>query len=126
MVHVLDSPRQWSALGLGVVTSTAVFLRRLTLLNKFVWPPTRTHLFAYAVTLMAGFLFWATLNTIERTLGQQLLYSLTTTVLGWAPLVVIVNGQLQYPTRQQLLSLLFFVVTETTVAVQLRLVLGRP
>ena len=68
--------------------------------------------------------FWASLNSVYRRLWEQLALGITSTSLSWVVLVVIVNEDLCYPTRQQWYSLVFYLVTELSITLQVRFVLS--
>ena len=83
----------------------------------------RVYFFAYFLSLLSGVSFWITLNSIERTIVEQLWFQTNSTLLAWLVLVLIVNENVMYPTRQQWLSLFFYLLTELSIAFQVRLVI---
>lgn len=122
---LLESPRQGAAVGLALVTSTIVFFRRLFVLERFRWPPTRLQCLAYGVSLMSGLLFWSTLNAVQQDDATiQMAFGMLSTTLSWLVLVLLVNDPgFHVPSWQQWASLGFYVLTEVSILVQLRLVI---
>lgn len=118
----LGSPNQLGALGITLVTSTVMFMRRVLVLNSFVWPPTLVQYVTWGISVCSGLLFWVTLNSLRSPLAVQLATGLLSTILAWITYVLLVNRRLRYPTRQQRISLLFHVITEALVLLQVRLV----
>ena len=122
-MSLLARPAQWGALGLTLLTSTIIFARRVLVLNRLACPPRGLQPVAYGVSLVSGLLFWATLNATKGDeVGVQLLLGLQSTTLAWLVLVLLVNERLRFPTRQQWLGLVFYLVTETSILFQVRLV----
>ena len=119
----LADPWQWVALALTLVTGGVVLTRRVLLLNRAVWPPTPAHWASLALTLLAWVLFWASLNAVRAAVALQLLAGAFSTLFIWVTYVFLVNERIGYPTRQQLLSLGFYVLTEVLIQLQLRVVL---
>ena len=122
MTCSLQTPEQLSALGISFATSTIMFMRRVLVLNAFVWPPTPVQYVTWMISICSGLLFWVTLNSLRSSLGVQLATGILSTVLAWITYVLLVNRCLRYPTRQQRISLVFHVVTEALVLLQVRLV----
>jgi hypothetical protein len=122
-MSLLESPRQWGALGLSLVTSSVIFARRVLVLKKFTWPLKVYHYATYVISITSGVVFWATLNALRHTIAIQLVLGVTSTVLAWVVFVLLVNESLQYPSRQQWVSLAFHIITEATLLFQVRLVL---
>lgn len=118
----LGSPNQLGALGITLITSTVMFMRRVLVLNAFVWPPTLVQYVTWAISVCSGLLFWVTLNSLRSSLEVQLATGILSTILAWITYVLLVNRRLRYPTRQQRISLVFHVVTEALVLLQVRLV----
>lgn len=118
----LQSPNQVGALGITLVTSTVMFMRRVLVLNAFVWPPTPVQYVTWGISLCSGLLFWVTLNSLRSSLEVQLSTGILSTVLAWITYVLLVNERLRYPTRQQQVSLFFHIITEALVLLQVRLV----
>lgn len=114
---------QWAALGLGQFTSAVMFVRRILAMNRFRWPPTRVHLISYIVSVFSGLMFWTTLNALTMPLGTQLLFGATYTTLSWLVVCLVVNERLQYPTVQQWVSLVFYLITETSILLQVRFII---
>lgn len=123
MGTIVFTSNQIGAIVLSLVTSTIIFLRRMFALNRVRWPLPGVYVFAYALSLLSGVSFWITLNSIERSLPEQLWFQTTSTLLAWLVLVLIVNETVMYPTRQQWFSLLFYLLTELSIAFQVRLVI---
>lgn len=124
MTHMLSSVNQWGAFGLSVFTSSIIFLRRLFVLNKFRRPIPIVFYLAYFLSLVSGVSFWATLNAVEQQVWEQLTLGITSTTLSWLVLVLIVNEDLCFPTRQQRWSLVFYLLTELSITMQVRLILS--
>ena len=124
MPCLLNGPERWGALGLTLVTSTVVFARRTLVLDSYKNALSPLGVLVWIVTLTSGFLFWVTLNTLSAPIALQLTTGALSTALAWLGFVLLVNGRLQYPTRQQWVSLLFYAVTEALVLLQVRLVVG--
>lgn len=122
MTCSLATPDQLGALGISFATSTIMFMRRVLVLNAFVWPPTLVQYVTWIISLCSGLLFWVTLNSLRSSLGVQLATGILSTVLAWITYVLLVNRCLRYPTRQQRISLVFHIVTEALVLLQVRLV----
>lgn len=122
-MHLLESPTQWGALGLTLITSTILFLRRTLVLEKFVWKFRAYHYVTWGISLASGILFWATLNALQSTIWLQLMFGVTSTTLSWLVYVLLTNEDLMYPSRQQWISLGFYVITEAMLLLQVRLVL---
>ena len=122
MACTLSAPTQLGAVGLSLATSTVTFARRVLVLNAFAWPPPRVQYVAWFVSLWSGLLFWITLNSLRAPLPEQLATGILSTTLAWLTYVLLVNKRLQYPTRQQRVSLVFHVVTEALILLQVRLV----
>lgn len=114
----------WVALGASLTTSVIIVGRRILILNKFRWPPRPIYYIILPVSLLGGATFWMTLHAIQRALWLQLVAGFTSTILGWASMVLIVNGDLTYPSSQQLVSLAFYVLQETSITIQARLILS--
>lgn len=122
MGSIVFTTSQFGALALSLVTSTIVFLRRLFVLNRVRWPLPTVHTFTFTVSLLSGVNFWITLNSIDRSLFEQLWFQTLSTMTSWLVVVLIINERAMYPTRQQWLSLVFYMLTELSIAGQLRLV----
>lgn len=116
--------RQWAALGLGQFTSAVMFARRILAMNRFRWPPTHVHLVAYIVSVFTGLMFWTTLNALTLALAEQMLFGATYTTLSWLVVCLVVNERLQFPTRQQWLSYVFYLITETSILLQVRFIVS--
>lgn len=113
-----------AALGISFLTSTVIFSRRVLVLNKGCLPCTRTLLASWITSLYAGVLFWLSLNALDQPIGYQLLAGITSTVLAWLVYVLLVNESLALPTTAQWVSLVFHVLTEGFILLQVRLVLS--
>ena len=124
MPRLLAQGTQWTAIFLSLFTASVIFLRRIFVLNRFRRPIPRVFGAAYLLSLVSGLCFWASLNSVYRRLWEQLALGITSTSLSWVVLVVIVNEGLCYPTRQQWYSLVFFLVTELSITLQVRFVLS--
>ena len=122
-MHLFQSPNQWGALGLTLVTSSIVFLRRTLVLEKFVWKFKLYHYVTWGISLASGILFWATLNALNSTLWLQLMFGVTSTTLSWVVYVLLTNEDLIFPSQQQWISLGFYAITEAMLLIQVRLVL---
>ena len=120
----LQTPRQLGSLGITFVTSTVMFMRRVLVLNSFVWPPPLVQYVTWVISLCSGVLFWVTLNSLRSPIQVQLTTGILSTVLAWITYVLLVNKRLRYPTRQQRLSLFFHVVTVALILLQVRLVIA--
>ena len=118
----LWSPNQQGALGITLVTSTVMFMRRVLVLNALAWPPPPVQYVIWVISLCSGLLFWVTLNSLRSSLGLQLSTGILATILAWITYVLLINERLQYPSRQQQVSLLFHVLTEALILIQVRLV----
>lgn len=124
MFDLISEPRQYGALILTEVSSTVIFFRRVLLLNKFTWPPTRSQIAVYGISLLSGCLFWMSLNAVNEPIWLQVTSGGYSTLLAWLVYVVLVNERLMFPTMQQWISLAFYVVTEVCLLFQVRLVLS--
>ena len=119
----LTSLNQLGAVGISFVTSTVMFMRRVLVLNAFVWPPTLVQYVTWAISICSGLLFWVALTSLRSSLEIQLSTGSLSTILAGITYVLLVNRRLRYPTRQQRVSLAFHVVTEALVLLQVRLVI---
>ena len=81
-------------------------------------------LIPYGLSLVSGVCFWATLNSVQSTMWEQITLGAISTTLSWCVLVLIVNEELCFPTRQQWYSFIFYLVTELSITLQVRLVLS--
>jgi hypothetical protein len=124
MPRLLARGIQWVAVLLSLFTASVIFLRRIFVLNRFRRAVPRVFGAAYLLSLVSGLCFWASLNSVYRTMWEQLALGVASTGLSWVVLVVIVNEDLCYPTRQQWYSLLFYLVTELSITLQVRFVLS--
>ena len=122
MTCFLQSPEQGWALGLSFITSTIVFARRTLVLNRYDSIFSILGGITWFISLTSGLLFWLTLNALTADVSIQLTTGLLSTTLAWLVYVLLINGRLQYPTLQQLISLVFHVGTEALVLLQVRLV----
>lgn len=122
MACALASAEQLGAVALTLLTSTLIFARRVLVLNAFVWPPRPMQYATWALSLFSGLMFWVSLNALRASVQVQIATGILSTVLAWITYVLLVNDALRYPTRQQRVSLLFHVITEALVLVQVRLV----
>ena len=118
----LLTSNQLGALGITFVTSTVMFMRRILVLNAFAWPPTPVQYVTWGISICSGLLFWVTLNSLRSSLSIQLATGTMSTILAWITYVLLVNKCLRYPTRQQKVSVVFHIVTEALVLLQVRLV----
>lgn len=118
----LRSPNQLGALGITLITSTVMLMRRVLVLNAFVWPPPLVQYVTWGISVCSGLLFWVTLNSLRSPLEVQLFTGILSTVLAWITYVLLVNQRLQYPSRQQQVSLVFHIMTEALILLQVRLV----
>ena len=114
----------WIALGASLTTSVIILGRRILVLNKFRWPPLPIYYIVLPMSLLSGVTFWITLHAIQRSLWLQLVAGFTSTFLGWASMVLIVNEDLTFPSKQQLASLAFYILQETSITIQARLILS--
>lgn len=78
----------------------------------------------YVCALMAGALFWVTVNSVQESIGIQFLAGSFATTLSWVMNVLLVNEGFVYPSRQQMISLVFHLVTEASILLQVRLILS--
>lgn len=124
MACALASAAQLGAVALTLVTSTLIFARRVLVLNAFVWPPRPMQYATWVLSLFSGLMFWVSLNALRASVQVQIATGILSTVLAWITYVLLVNDALRFPTRQQRVSLLFHVVTEVLVLVQVRLVVA--
>lgn len=118
-----ESPRQWAALALSLVTATIIFFRRVFVLEKVTVLPKRFHLLPFSISLLSGVVFWVSVNAVTSSALVQLLFGILSTTLSWIVLVFLVNERLAYPSRQQCLALVFYALTEVSFLVQVRLVI---
>ena len=118
----LRSPNQLGALGITLITSTVMLMRRVLVLIAFVWPPPLVQYVTWGISVCSGLLFWVTLNSLRSPLEVQLFTGILSTVLAWITYVLLVNQRLQYPSRQQQVSLVFHIMTEALILLQVRLV----
>lgn len=122
MTCLLESPQQWWALVLSFVTSTVVFARRALVLNRYQSVFSTLGVITWIISLMSGLLFWLTLNALTANVAIQLTTGILSTTVAWLVYVLLINGRLQYPTKQQWISLLFHVGTEALILLQVRIV----
>jgi CHASE2 domain-containing sensor protein len=99
-----------------------MFMRRVLVLNAFVWPPPVVQYVTWGISVCSGLLFWVTLNSLRSPLEVQLATGILSTILAWITYVLLVNERLQYPSRQQQVSLFFHIMTEALILLQVRLV----
>ena len=123
MAHILSHRNQWGAIFLSLFTASIVFLRRIFVMNRFRRPVPGVFYMAYGLSLVSGLAFWATLNSVYQELWEQLIFGLISSTLSWVVLVLIVNEDLCFPTRQQWYSYLFYFITELSITLQVRFVL---
>lgn len=122
MSCLLSSAAQWWALTLSVFTSSVIFGRRVLVLNKFDVVTSRTGIVTWGISLTSGLLFWTTLNALRSDIFIQLTSGVLSTVLSWMTYVLLINASLRYPTTQQWISLVFHIVTEALILLQVRLI----
>lgn len=115
------TPVQWGALALSCVMSSAIYARRVLVLNRFRFPPLPIHVLAYTISLLAGVMWWVTLNSLHHAVWLQIVSGVSTSVLAWLVLVLLVNESLAFPTRQQWRSLVVYILTDSVFLAQLRL-----
>jgi hypothetical protein len=116
------TPNQVASLGLTALTSTIIFVRRVLVLEKTSPFPRTYHFASYCISLTSGLLFWATLNALKRDVLLQLSLGILSTTLSWLVYVLLSNERLMFPSRSQLVSLFFHVVTELSLLFQVRLI----
>ena len=121
---ILEQPSQAAALALSLFTSSLIFIRSTLVLNKYICPPKRFHILAYVFALMSGLMFWVTVNAVNEPIEIQLLSGFTASTLTWVVYVLLVNEKLTYPSKQQLVSWLFHIITEASILLQVRLILN--
>ena len=78
----LRSSNQLGALGITLVTSTIMFMRRVLVLNAFVWPPPPVQYVTWGISVCSGLLFWVTLNSLRSSLEVQLATGILSTILA--------------------------------------------
>ena len=114
---------QWGALGTALLTATVVFVRRVLVFDKWgSLAPAQVG--SYALSLLSGATFWVSVNAVRGAAALQFAAGCVSTSLGWSVMVLLVNGTLRLPTRQQWLSLVFYLLTELAVLLQVRLLLA--
>ena len=124
MSHLLSQGSQWGAIFLSLFTASIIFLRRIFVMNRFRLPIPRVYYVSFGLSLVSGLTFWATLNSVYQELWEQITFGIISTTLSWVVLVLIVNEDVCFPTRQQWYSYLFYVLTELSITLQVRLVLN--
>lgn len=122
MTCALQAPEQWGALALSFVTSTVIFLRKMLVLNRYAKTQSSYAFVAWFLSLVSGILFWITINSLQSLVTIQIATGVLSTTLAWVVLVLLVNESLQYPTRQQWVSLAFYALTEGVTLIQVRLI----
>ena len=123
MASLLSHGNQWGAILLSLFTASIIFLKRIFVMNRFRRPVPNVFYMGYGLSLVSGLSFWATLNSVYQELWEQLIFGLISTTLSWVVLVLIVNEDLCFPTRQQWYSFVFYFITELSITLQVRLVL---
>ena len=98
-----------------------VFGRQLFALNYASRHPTRLQVSAFGISVLSGTLYWISLNTVRGGLALQLSSTLLASTTSWSVLVLLVNQTLQLPTRQQWMSLGFYLFTDLSYLTQMRL-----
>ena len=116
--------RQAYALNVSLLTSLIIFLRRLFVLERFQCRLSLVTAAALAAQLQAGVLFWVSLQSVQGNVGMQIASGLAATSLSWAAMTLLVMGSFSLPSRQQFVSLGFYVLTELSILGQVQLVLG--
>ena len=113
----------WAALGFSLLTSTIVFVRRLLVFNKW-GRRSITQAASYPLSLLSGATFWVSVRAVRGTAALQFAAGAVSTTLSWCVMVLLVNDTPRIPTRQQWLSLVFYLLTELSILLQVRLILA--
>ena len=109
----------------ALVNSLLIFTRRIFVINKYKFPIKSTHLVSVFLTFMSGVTFWVSVNSIKSNIGIQITSGTISTILSWSSMIYLVNDEkVQLPSKQQLVSLLFYILTELSVLIQARIVVG--
>lgn len=114
---------QWTVLTLSVLTSSIVFTRRALVLNRCTSMFSPLRFLTWCVSILSGLLFWTTLNTLRSNILLQLFVGVLSSALSWLVYVLLYNEDFAYPTRQQWFSLVFHVLTEALILIQVRLII---
>ena len=117
----MDPLRLWVALGLSQLTALVIFGKRILVLNRWKMPPSQLQISALLVSLLSGALYWVSLNSVNSQIWIQVPIGIWSTVMSWAVYVVLVNDDFYLPSKQQLASLVFYLITETLIILQTRL-----
>lgn len=112
------------ALGVSLLTALIIFLRRLFVLERFECRGSFVTAAAVAAQLQSAVLFWVSLQSVQGNVGMQISSGLAATSLSWAAMTLLVRGSFTLPSRQQFVSLGFYVLTELSILGQVQLVLG--
>lgn len=116
--------RQAYALNVSLLTALIIFLRRLFVLERFQCSRSLVTAAALFAQLQAGVLFWVSLQSVQGNVGMQIASGVAATCLSWAAMTLLVRGSFSLPSRQQFVSLGFYVLTELSILGQVQLVLG--
>ena len=123
MICILTNTAQWIALLISFLSSSVIFIRRCLVLNKWEHICTPMNGVVWFISITSGVLFWVTLNALRSPIIIQIVTGVLSTILAWLVYVLLVNERLMYPSKQQWMSLLFHVLTEALVLLQVRLVI---
>ena len=109
----------------AIINSSLIFIRRVFVINKFRFPLISTQIVSIFLTLMSGVTFWISINSLRGNIWLQVISGFISTILSWSSMIYLVNDEyVQLPTRQQLVSLLFYILTDLSVLMQARIVIG--
>ena len=109
----------------ALANSLLIFTRRIFVINKYKFPVKGTHLVSIFLTFMSGLTFWVSVNSIKSNIGIQITSGTISTILSWSSMIYLVNDEkVQLPSKQQLVSLIFYILTELSVLLQARIVVS--
>ena len=116
--------RRTIALALNVFISFIAWNRRHYLLDRKIYPLCRHQVYSLAYTIFAGCLWWISTIAVDEQILLQLAAGFVATIMSWYGLVIIVNHRTGPVSRRQVVSLLYYIVTDVCVQLQTRLLLA--
>ena len=109
------------SLALSFLNSALIFTRRIFVLNKYDKKLSKLQFITFFLSILNGFLFWISLNSFKKSLVYQITTNITATIISWTVMIFLVNDECKVPTRQQFVALLFYILTDTSIMIQTRL-----
>tara|TARA_A100001015_G_scaffold200270_1_gene223623 strand:+ start:897 stop:1274 length:378 start_codon:yes stop_codon:yes gene_type:complete len=109
----------------ALINSLLIFVRRIFVINRYKFPVKVTHIASVFLMFMSGLTFWVSVNSIKNNIWTQITSGTISTILSWSSMIYLVNDEkIQLPSRQQIISLVFYILTELSVLIQARVVIG--